>query len=108
MKKCMESSAMFFRSMSYRRILLLPVLMIFLFSTAPVVHGGSGTGVAIKLATLAPEGSTWMNLMHQMNDEVTKATEGRVTFRFYPGGISGDEKDMLRKAKIGQLHPLYG
>jgi TRAP-type C4-dicarboxylate transport system substrate-binding protein len=29
---------------------------------------------------------------------------GRVTVRIYAGGVAGDEKDMLRKIRIGQLH----
>ncbi len=58
----------------------------------------------IKIATLAPEGSTWMNSMHEMDDEVRARTENRVGFKFYPGGVQGDEKDVLRKIRNGQLH----
>ncbi|MCP4293569.1 MAG: ABC transporter substrate-binding protein [bacterium] len=58
----------------------------------------------IKFATLAPEGSTWMNSMHQMDDEVRARTDNRLGFKFYPGGVQGDEKDVLRKIRIGQLH----
>ncbi len=58
----------------------------------------------IKFATLAPEGSTWMKSMHQMDDEVRARTDNRVGFKFYPGGVQGDEKDVLRKIRNGQLH----
>lgn len=58
----------------------------------------------IKIATLAPEGSTWMKAMHQMDDEVRSRTDNRVGFQFYPGGVQGDEKDVLRKIRNGQLH----
>lgn len=58
----------------------------------------------IKFATLAPDGSTWMNAMRQMDDEVRARTENRVGFKFYPGGVQGDEKDVLRKIRNGQLH----
>jgi TRAP-type C4-dicarboxylate transport system substrate-binding protein len=57
----------------------------------------------IKLATLAPEGSSWMKTLNALNTEVMKKTEGRVQFRIYPGGVLGDEKDVLRKMKIGQI-----
>ncbi|MBP7125332.1 TRAP transporter substrate-binding protein DctP [Myxococcota bacterium] len=60
--------------------------------------------VVIKLATVAPKGSPWMNAYTAMNEEVEKATEGRVSFKFYPGMVSGDEKDMVRKMRAGQLH----
>jgi TRAP-type transport system periplasmic protein len=58
----------------------------------------------IKFATLAPEGSSWMKSMHKLSDNIIKATDGNVAFRFYPGGVSGDEKDVIRKIRIGQLH----
>ena len=58
----------------------------------------------IKFSTLAPEGSAWMKVMHRLSGEVEKKTEGRVKFKFYAGGVSGDEKDVIRKMRIGQVH----
>lgn len=66
-------------------------------------YGAEKNITIIKLATLAPEGSSWMKTFSALNAEVTKKTENRVQFRIYPGGVMGDEKDMLRKMKIGQL-----
>jgi TRAP-type C4-dicarboxylate transport system substrate-binding protein len=60
--------------------------------------------VTLKIATLAPEGSTWMNLMHEMDERVREATGNEVGFRFYPGGVQGDERLVLRKMRSGQLH----
>lgn len=57
----------------------------------------------IKFATLAPDGSTWMKAMKQFTDDTTLKTEGRVKFKIYPGGVSGDEKDVVRKIRLGQL-----
>ena len=58
----------------------------------------------IKLATLAPEGSSWMNAMRAGAKEVGQRTEGRVKFKFYGGGVQGNDKQVLRKMRIGQLH----
>jgi TRAP-type C4-dicarboxylate transport system substrate-binding protein len=58
----------------------------------------------IKLATLAPEGSLWMNTFHKINDEIERKTAGRVKLKAYPGGVLGDDRDMLRKIRIGQIH----
>jgi TRAP-type C4-dicarboxylate transport system substrate-binding protein len=74
-------------------------LILFLF---PCAHGEE-KGIVIKIATLAPEGSSWVKIFRQLDDEVKKKTEQRVQFRIYPGGVLGDEKDMLRKMKIGQI-----
>ncbi len=60
--------------------------------------------VLLKVATLAPEGSTWMNLMHELDDRVREATDNEVGFKFYAGGIQGDERLVLRKMRSGQLH----
>ncbi len=57
----------------------------------------------LKFATLAPEGSTWMKVMHDLNSELEQRTAGQVKFRMYPGGIEGDEKDVVRKVRIGEL-----
>jgi len=58
----------------------------------------------IKFATLAPEGSTWMNVMNEFSKAVEDATGGEVEFRIYPGGVAGDELNVLRKIRVGQLH----
>ncbi len=58
----------------------------------------------IKFATVAPEGSTWMRVMRALDDELREATEGVVGFKIYPGGVQGDEPDVLRKMRFGQLH----
>lgn len=58
----------------------------------------------VKLATLVPDGSIWHKAMLEMGDGWTKGTAGRVSLLIYPGGASGDEPDMVRKMRIGQIH----
>ncbi len=58
----------------------------------------------LKFATLAPEGSTWMNVMKEYDKAIRAESGGRLGFKMYPGGVQGDEKDVLRKIKLGQLH----
>lgn len=57
----------------------------------------------IKFATLAPEGSTWMNVMKEYDAAVQKESGGRVKFRMYPSSVQGDEKTVIRKIGVGQL-----
>jgi TRAP-type C4-dicarboxylate transport system substrate-binding protein len=57
----------------------------------------------IKLATLVPEGSVWDKSMRDMGAQWTSGTQGRVVLRVYPGGVAGDEPDLVRKMRIGQL-----
>ena len=65
---------------------------------------GGAQPLEIKMATLAPEGSSWMKTFEAINAEVSKKTNAEVGFKFYPGGVLGDERDMLRKIQIGQIH----
>lgn len=57
----------------------------------------------LKIATLAPEGTSWMQELRKGADEVAAATQGRVEIRFYPGGVMGNDKTVLRKIRAGQL-----
>lgn len=57
----------------------------------------------IKFATLAPEGSTWMNVMTDLSKDLEKATGGKLKFKFYPGAMAGEDKDVVKKIRIGQL-----
>jgi len=58
----------------------------------------------IKLSVLAPEGSTWVKVLEEMNQELQTKSGGKVALKIYAGGVSGDEKDVLRKMRIGQVH----
>lgn len=57
----------------------------------------------LKIATLAPEGSSWMKLFRAWQQKVELRSEGRVKIKFYAGGVQGDERDVLRKIRLGQL-----
>ena len=57
----------------------------------------------LKFATLAPQGSTWMNIITDWAKKVEKESQGRLKFKLYSGGVSGDEPDVLRKIRFGQL-----
>jgi TRAP-type C4-dicarboxylate transport system substrate-binding protein len=59
--------------------------------------------ITIKFATVAPEGSTWMNTMKELEKAIREKTQGQIAFRVYAGGVAGDELDALRKIRIGQL-----
>ena len=58
----------------------------------------------IKIATLSPDGTSWMKAMRAGAKEIKQETQGRVIMKFYPGGVMGSDKSVLRKIRIGQLH----
>lgn len=56
-----------------------------------------------KIATLSPEGSFAVQQMRSGADEITKQTNKRVKFKFYPGGVMGNDRSVLRKIRFNQL-----
>ena len=77
----------------------LPLVVLILCLLAPL----TASAVTLKIATIAPNGTGWMNAMRAGAKEVKERTEGRVKLRFYPGGVMGSDKSVLRKMRIGQL-----
>ncbi len=58
----------------------------------------------LKIATLSPDGSYWMRTMKAAAEQVSGETDKRVKFRFYPGGVMGNDQAVMKKIRIGQLH----
>jgi len=85
-------------------IIAIIVLTIAVVTTAMPVQAKKKADVTIKFATLAPDGSTWMKVLRELDKDLRAQTENRVGFKFYPGGVQGDELDVLRKIRNGQLH----
>jgi len=71
-----------------------------LLGLAPAAHADAQT---IKLATLAPEGSSWMKLFGEWKAAIEKRTGGQVNVKFYAGGVAGEERDVIRKMRLGQM-----
>ncbi|MDJ0972439.1 MAG: TRAP transporter substrate-binding protein DctP [Kiloniellales bacterium] len=57
----------------------------------------------IKLATLAPEGSPWYDALRDMAEAWKSASAGAIEIKIYAGGIAGDDPDIVRKVRLGQL-----
>ena len=86
------------KSLYFISLILVMVILIF----AP--SSGAAKKMTIKIATLAPEGSTWIKTFNTINTEIKQKTDGQVRLRIYAGGVLGDETDMLRKMHIQQIH----
>jgi TRAP-type transport system periplasmic protein len=69
-----------------------------------IMVSGQAHAMRFKIATLSPEGSVWMQKMREGADELARKTDNRVTIKYYPGGVMGNDKAVLRKIRIGQLH----
>jgi TRAP-type transport system periplasmic protein len=74
-------------------------LGLLLLSLSPL----SQAATTLKIATIAPDGTNWMKSMRGAADEIKKETDGRVKLKFFPGGVQGSDKSVLRKMQIRQL-----
>ncbi len=82
-----------------RSFLLCPCFFYRFLNPVPA----SAEKVILKIGTLAPEGSTWVKAFRDINRELGEKTGNQVAIRIFPGGVLGDEEDMLRKIKVGQI-----
>ena len=57
----------------------------------------------LSFATLAPPGSTWMKVFDAWNREIRRRSNGSLQLRFYPGGVQGDESEVIRKIRNGRI-----
>jgi TRAP-type C4-dicarboxylate transport system substrate-binding protein len=68
-----------------------------------MAHGAAAESREFRMATVAPAGSPWMDLLDKAASEIADKTDKRVTIKYFPGGQQGDERDFIRKIKLGQL-----
>ena len=80
------------------------VIVGFVVFSILLMHAAPVMAQTIKLATIAPEGSSWMIDMRSGAKAIEEHTEGRVKFKFYGGGVQGNDKQVQRKMRTGQLH----
>ena len=57
----------------------------------------------VKLATLAPKGSSFHHTLQQMGEKWREAPDGGVALTLFTDGSMGGEADMVRKMRIGQI-----
>lgn len=57
----------------------------------------------IRIATLAPRGSAFLHRFQRADSEIRRATNGRYGFQIFASGVAGDETDVVRKMKVGQM-----
>lgn len=62
--------------------------------------------ILFKGASVAPEGSSWLNYLDEVQVLLDKELSGLLKVKFYAGGVLGDEADTIRKMRMKQLHLL--
>lgn len=82
------------------RWILASVMLVAVVGLTPEAAAQKAT---IKIATLVPQGSAWFVTVQEMAQQWQEATGGQLTVRLYPGGVAGDDSDVVRKMRLGTL-----
>jgi TRAP-type C4-dicarboxylate transport system substrate-binding protein len=65
--------------------------------------GMTANAATLKIATVTPEGSQWMQDMRASAEEIKERTNGRVQIKYYGGGVMGNDTKVLGRIRIGAL-----
>jgi TRAP-type C4-dicarboxylate transport system substrate-binding protein len=57
----------------------------------------------LRVATLAPDGTTWANGLKNLGAMVSQKLGGQIKIKVVANGIAGDESEMIDKIRQGQL-----
>ncbi|NOQ88107.1 MAG: ABC transporter substrate-binding protein [Gammaproteobacteria bacterium] len=78
----------------------LCLILLLVFSCTSMAAGS----YTLKFATLMPTGTAWSKILDDWIKELEEKSGGRIKVKMYSGGVMGDEPDVLRKIRKGQLH----
>lgn len=84
-------------------IVALAAGALFLPGNATLSSVSAETAHTIRIASLAPPGSSFVKVLKAWSRTLEKETEGRVELRVFSGGSEGDDRDLIRKIKAGKL-----
>ena len=89
--------------MNARRLLHIPRILS-LALVGSLVAAAADARTVIKMASLVPDASVWGKILKDMGADWQEETDGEVSLRLYGGGVAGNEADVVRKMRVGQLH----
>jgi len=76
-------------------------LLLLAAAAAPLAAGAAP--VTVKMATLVPDGTSWSRILQELRERWAKDSNGEVKLIIYPGGTQGDDRDVVRKMRLGSL-----
>jgi len=66
--------------------------------------GTATAATTLKVSTIVPAGTAFMQEMREAGNRIEDRTDGRVRLKLFPGGVMGSDQAVIRKMRIGQLH----
>jgi TRAP-type C4-dicarboxylate transport system substrate-binding protein len=88
-----------------RRLLFVALVALAAVAAAiPAPRAEAQAPIVVRMATLVPDGSSWHLILKEAADRWRQASGGRVVVRLFPGGVAGDDPDVVRKMRLGTLN----
>lgn len=87
----------------YLLVLALALVAPFVAGQAAVSQTPASKPITIRIASLAPPGSSFVKVLKAWSRTLQKETEGRVELRVYSGGSEGSDRDLVQRMKTGKL-----
>jgi len=84
-------------------ILALTLAAWFVPGRAAVSQVSTNLTTTIRIASLAPPGSSFVKVLNAWSRTLAKETEGRVELRVFSGGSEGSDRDLVKRIKAGKL-----
>lgn len=82
---------------------LFIALAIALLGVTETASAAGKTKKTLRIAMLAPRGSIVERMFKKLDHDLRKATNNEWGIRVYASGVAGDEKDVIRKMRVGQM-----
>jgi tripartite ATP-independent transporter DctP family solute receptor len=67
---------------------------------------GAADTIVMKAADVHPAGYPNVVAIENMGKKLSAATNGRITFQMFPGGVLGGEKEMIEQTQVGAIQIL--
>ncbi|SDS86118.1 TRAP transporter substrate-binding protein [Pseudomonas granadensis] len=83
--------------MNFKRTLLAAALPL-IFTLA-----GAAQALELKVADIHPKGYPTTVAEESMGKMLTKETNGELTFKYFPGGVLGSEKEVIEQMQVGAI-----
>jgi TRAP-type C4-dicarboxylate transport system substrate-binding protein len=84
-------------------VLALALAALLLPGQAAVSQAPAEPETTIRIASLAPPGSSFVKVLKAWSRTLQKETEGRVALRVFSGGSEGSDRDFIKRIKAGKL-----
>ena len=87
----------------HRSLFVIALTAAALFVPGGPVGSQAPSATTIRIASLAPPGSSFVKVLKAWSRTLQKETEGRVELRVFSGGSEGSDRDLVKRIRSGKL-----